>query len=247
MADTHLHIYPQYDAGLALRSLFANLRAAGRSDRLGGFLVERSDCRWFRSMESLGKHALAPGVELKECRRGAMTVSIEGEGALTLFAGRQVATRERIEVLSLLADADVADGQTADATIGAILDAGGIAVLSWAFGKWFGGRGAVVREAFRRWQARGLLLGDSALRPAGFPQSPLFHEARAAGVPVLAGSDPLPRPGEESRFGQYASRLEVPGFDEDPARAVREALARRPAAFPVSGRRCSLPAVLRRV
>jgi hypothetical protein len=247
IADMHLHMYPAYDSGRALRALLRNLRSAGDSDRLAGFLVERSGCCWFREAASRRRHDLAPGIRLEECRGIAMRISVEGEGDLTLFAGRQIATSERIEVLSLLSDADIADGQSADVTIRAVLDAGGLPVLSWAFGKWFGGRGTLVREAFRRWQSSGILLGDSALRPAAFPESPRFREARSEGVPVLAGSDPLPRPGEEARFGQYVSRLDVTGFDQDPVKSVRDALSRRPSAFPVGGRRCSLPAVLRRV
>ena len=240
VADTHLHIYPCYDVGLALRSLAANLAKTGPADGFGGILAERGDCRWLRDTWRRSPAEPQRGIRMTAGREpGCIEVRIEEGPPLFIFAGRQVATSERIEVLVLLGDLDIADGTSAAETVERALEAEAVPVLTWAFGKWFGERGRLAQNLFQRYRARGLMLADSSLRARFFPAPSLFRAARRAGVPVLAGTDPLPFRGEERRIGNYASALDVVLDPQRPVRSLRMALAARGTVVRSVGRRCA--------
>jgi hypothetical protein len=83
-----------------------------------------------------------------------------------------------------------------------------------------------------------LLIGDSALRPAWMPAAPLLRRALASGLPVVAGSDPLPFRGEERRLGTYGLVRSIVWDGDRPRRSISAALRATPDRRP-SGRRLS--------
>ena len=206
VADTHVHLHPCYDLGAALASLCANLVRHGEVVR-AGFLAERSGYRIFAALRD---GSLLPGGGIAMQRlpeTGALLLESEGR-QVYLFGGRQIVTVERIEVLALGADIDYADGLPAESVIAAILAAGGVPVIGWSPGKWSGSRGRLVGELLQRSRPGELLLGDTALRPRRSPEPRLMREARRRGLAVIAGTDPLPFPGEERLLGTYATVFE---------------------------------------
>ncbi|MDA1044802.1 MAG: hypothetical protein O3C57_06210, partial [Verrucomicrobia bacterium] len=105
------------------------------------------------------------------------------------------------------------EGCPAAETIAAIRQAGGIPVLPWSPGKWLGARARCVRDLIESQEPASLCLGDTAMRPAGFPEPAFFRIARRHGLACIAGTDPLPVPGEESILGSFASRWTAPEED----------------------------------
>ena len=178
IADTHVHLYPAvYSVEAVCAALARNLgRMAGGADAARvGCLVEREGQRVLRD---LGAEA------------GALAVAT-AEGTVHLIAGRQFVAVERIEILGLAVELELADGLPAAEFVERILAAGGVPVLSWAPGKWFFKRGRVVGELMQRFGAQ-VLLGDTTLRPLGWGAPCLMRAGRRQGLRVVAGSDPLP-------------------------------------------------------
>lgn len=225
IADTHVHVYPCYDAGILLASLTDNLGKLGGKAVKAGFLAERRDCDVFASMRD-GKYGpLPPGIKIvssheKEC----MVLDRAGSEPVYLFAGRQIVTSERLEMLGLAVDAAFPDGLTAEDAVRRVQDAGGVPVLAWSPGKWFGRRGEIVGRILQTFKPGELLIGDSSLRPPWWGKPELMIEAERRGFTIVAGSDPLPFSGEESLCGTYAVLIEALFDVAQPVLSVRQAL-----------------------
>lgn len=237
--DGHIHIYPVHDWRVAVRALLKNL--AGLADGpavRAGFLAEAAGCTFFREAASHperyrdGELALEVGPDA-----GVLVVRAEGEEPAYLVAGRQIVTAERLEVLAIGADAAIPDGEPVKVVIDRVRSAGAVPVLSWSPGKWFFGRGRVVRQLLESEAADRFLLGDTALRPAGWPFPELMALGRRRGFKVIGGTDPLPLPGEECRLGCYGVRVRAE-FDPDaPGESIRRMLFYGNAFFSAVGTR----------
>ncbi len=200
IADTHVHIYPCYDLNGALENAQNNLSRSGKAagfDRFekGIFLAERSDCDCWRILKEKGEWSEG-GVKIRS--------DVTGDH-VWIFPGRQIVTAEKVEILSLLCEERIADGESTDSTVRRVVDAGGLPVFCWAPGKWFGERGKIVRRILEGPLRDRIFAGDTALRCRPVPEPDVFK----AGRPVLAGSDPLPFAGEERMIGTYCSAVDV--------------------------------------
>ena len=220
VADTHAHLYACFDPGRALAGALARMRALGGPGAATALcLVERAGQDWFGRLEDKGAPGLdvAPGPE-----PGTLALRSADGGEAWLLAGRQVVTAENLEVLALGLQGPCPDGPPARDVIARIRDEGAVAVLPFGVGKWFFGRGRVVRALLD--DPGGFLLGDSTQRPRGWSEPRLMAEGRRRGFGVVAGSDPLPLRGEERFLGAYATRFDAP-FDRDrPATCLRRVL-----------------------
>jgi hypothetical protein len=247
LCDTHVHLYPCYDTGAALRALATNLRALDREAVATAFLTERSDCRYFAGLRdgSIG----FPVEELAVDPLGTETVVLSqpGGGRTFLFPGRQIVSEERLEILALGIDADVTDGIPVRRVLEKVLEADGIPVVAWAPGKWFGPRGRVVESLLDNSDPGRLLLGDTSLRPTVWGEPLLMRSARARGFRVVAGSDPLPLAGEERFAGSYVSVLETALDVEAPLASIKAALIDSDVSVGRAGRRNGLLQVLHRL
>jgi len=208
LADTHIHLYPCYDLKHALGILRANLSSLEPESIHLAFLAERYDCHYFQEIKDKRVEISTSPVQIEDFGE-ALLLQEEGYNDLFLFAGRQIITRERLEVLSLTMDAEIPDGLPVQEVIDRINRIGGVAVLSWAPGKWFSGRGKIVAGLLTEYSANELLLGDTTLRPWCWFEPWLMKKGGKSGFSILAGSDPLPFPGEEKMMGRYISRWEM--------------------------------------
>jgi len=247
IADTHVHLYPAYDVAVALSCACERLTSLARREGsvdVALLLTERYDCSYYRDVAS-GRKSLPSGFSFQPGTEPGSLV-VENASAsirLWLFAGRQVVTSDGIEVLALLTDAEFFDRLDTRETLTCIRGAGGIPVLSWAPGKWLGRRGRVIRSLIDENGEEDLAIGDTSMRPCCWPTPRLMRRGRELGIPVIAGSDPLPFAGDEVSTGRYAIRSEA--FDaQKPVSSLRALL--RAADFSIVGRRDSLPRMLSR-
>lgn len=222
LVDAHVHIHALFPLESFLDGALKNFRAV--AERLGltatGYLIlaEMAGSHWFREAPgTIGAWTLAGTGEEHSlvARRSA------GE-SVVLVAGRQIATRERLEVLALGRDADIPDELPLEEALRRVRDSGALPVLPWGFGKWAGRRGALVAATLAR-PGGELYLGDNSnrLQLAGMPR--LLREAGERGVLVLPGTDPLPFPSHAGRAGSFGFVLEGA---VDPLRPAADLLRR---------------------
>lgn len=242
LVDAHVHVHPCFSIQTFLDGAARSFRRAASDLGLSGsftgclLLAEMAGVRWFQQAREEG------ALLTTEDESSLVAVRDSGE-RLILVAGRQIATRERLEVLALGRDVDVPDGRSLEETLLKVRQSGALPVLPWGVGKWWGRRGELVAEALAR--EGELYLGDNSgrLRLAGMPK--LLCVGRERGRIVLPGTDPLPFPHHAGRAGSFGFVLEGPLDARRPAedllRRVRT-LRGQPRTY---GRGATLPGFLR--
>jgi hypothetical protein len=227
LVDAHVHFHTCFDRNAFLDSALANFRRGAAELGIGGpflgalLLAERAGERWLqrlRSDEGEGVWTFAPtGEEASLVARRS-----PGGERLLVVAGRQVRTREGLEVLGLATAEEFPDGLPFEDALARVRWSGAVPVLPWGFGKWWFYRGGLIEALLRRPEPKWIFLGDNGGRPGMGGTPRLLREARRRGIPVLPGSDPLPLAGHEARAGSYGF-LVTEGVDErHPAAALRQ-------------------------
>jgi hypothetical protein len=219
LVDSHVHMYDCFNVAGVFDAAAANFarfaRTLHRKTRYDGVLclVESANERFVDGVRTQrlgrvwrGQHGyweLEPGGEPETLvfRRGHLRLAV--------IAGRQLVTRERLEVLALGTTARLRDGDSMEATLNAVQAAGAAAVLPWGVGKWLGARGAVIDRVLAEPKWQHVLLGDNGNRLRYGRDPERFAAARREGRSILPGSDPLPLPGEEARVGGYGFAVDV--------------------------------------
>ncbi|NNE36091.1 MAG: hypothetical protein HKN13_12690, partial [Rhodothermales bacterium] len=163
-----------------------------------------------------------------ETTEEAISRRIETDGATVVaIQGRQIRTRERLEVLAIGTESPIDDDLAIESTIRAVNDSGAIAVIPWGFGKWFGARAHVMDYLLDNVGCDAFFLGDNANRPAFAPRPRVFSTAERRGFRILPGSDPLPFAGECDRAGRAGVKLSVSLDLTRPAQDLKRVLTDR--------------------
>jgi len=250
--DSHVHLYPMYDLNRAVVSGVKNLTDASKKYHSHvvpvWLLVERSDANFFEQLSMSPAAFETNGLRFKPADDGLTTVVEQGGTAiLYIFAGRQLVTREGLEVLSLLSDLNIPDRQQSiDELIDAIKQSGGIPTLNWAPGKWFFNRGKVIAHQIEKRSEEELFIGDTTMRNTLWLEPKLMKRARKKGFSVIAGSDPLPFGGEELRIGSFGFLIEGEFDVDQPAQSLRDLLNRSRKKIKLIGRRNDVFTFVRR-
>ena len=153
-----------------------------------------------------------------------LTIKVDknSQSILYIFAGRQLVTKENLEVLSLVSDINLPDkAKPIEEVIQAVKDSGGIPALNWAPGKWFSHRGKVIEEQIENNSPDNLFIGETTMRPTVWLKPKLIKRAERKGFRVMAGSDPLPFPGEENGIGSFGFLIEGDFDPDNPAQSIR--------------------------
>jgi hypothetical protein len=153
-------------------------------------------------------------IEVKSNMRGMRAI---------IFPGFQIVTKENLEVLSLGTKKRLPDGNSIENTITEVLSLGGIPVLPWGFGKWYGSRGKKVDELIMK-KIPDLFLGDNGGRSSMLPYPTQFNLAEANGMKILPGSDPLPFPQEAKRPMSYGFIANINFSETRPWESVKQSL-----------------------
>ncbi len=224
LVDTHVHCYPCFDAAALFESAFCNMRAlAGDSSTaIALCLTETAGCHFFNRIRDEGLAWVGDFKRGDICdSRCIEIISPEGD-SLYLFAGQQIVTRERIEILALLSDTDMPSGEPAEVSLRRVQESGAFAVFPWSFGKWLGRRGEILKHLLQVAKPGDCAVADSSLRPWWIVEPGLFRLAAERELPLLAGTDPFPFAGQEQLVGTFVSKFEH-GFDTAaPAESLRQ-------------------------
>ncbi|MGI5868415.1 MAG: hypothetical protein ACOX9C_03080 [Kiritimatiellia bacterium] len=209
LIDSHVHIYPHYDAALALDAFIARIRAANAACGVM-MLAEREGADQFAQW-SEGR--VPAGWHVSPSDATALVLRKPDQPDIVVVSGRQIACAERIEILALATRATFRDGTPAHQAVAASLAADALPALAWGVGKWLFKRARVVASLLDAFPAADLAIADPSLRPVFWPVPRPMAKAAAAGRRVLSGSDPLPPKDEAARIGQYADLAESAPLD----------------------------------
>lgn len=226
LVDAHVHYYGCFGWPAFLDAAARNLTLAagtvGADPRSPRYLLfsETSGEHHFERVKQ-GRISPPAGWKRLETEEDCSVVLIDRDDAPTvLVGGRQVVSREGLEVLVLGVSRSAPDGRPAREIIGDAMAEGAITVLPWGFGKWWFGRGRLVRDLLARTWPLPLFLGDTANRPEPGP-TPAFGRFGDPVPPILPGSDPLPLPGHAERAGRLGFVTEIEFSPVRPAATLR--------------------------
>jgi hypothetical protein len=248
LVDGHVHVYDCFSTAAVFDAAAANFAAAARLTDAPRYdavlcLVERATERFLDGVRRGDRGRVWRGRrgywEAESSDELESFVVRRGGTRLAVIAGRQLVTRERLEVLALGTTAPLRDGDPIEATLAAVHETGAAAVLPWGVGKWLGRRGAVVARILADPQWRHVLLGDNGNRLSLGPEPALLAAAQRTGRRVLPGSDPLPLLGQEARVGSYGFAVAADLDWLRPAAAML-AILKSGASFSAFGRRAEL-------
>ncbi|MFQ6550868.1 hypothetical protein AAD018_000815 [Aestuariibius insulae] len=239
--DTHVHLYPGTTAADMLDAAQANMR--GKEGPVTGMLC-------LTETATLSRFADLPAQErdwnITSTDEAVTQLAHHKDGSrIAIVAGRQIVTKERLEVLALGMPAPPSDGLSLDETVADITEKQALAVLPWGVGKWMGDRGNHVASLIdRRTAPREIFLADSAVRPRLWPRPSLLDQAEKAGWLCLAGSDPLPLRGDVARTGRYGIEVSAPFDPQTPFATFKTWLMEQTTSPKFYGRRDSTPGMV---
>ncbi len=217
--DAHVHIYPEFNREEFFRAAFDNFLSVSKRENLSKnasyvlALAESRDSDVFSDLymsaspfEDIPEKNSDPNsVVFYKTEESDSLLVCMGEHTIILLAGRQLVSKENIEVISLLSLTKHKDKKLPlDALLKAVADSGGIVVIPWGVGKWLGGRGAAVKKCVESRHDFPVFIGDNGNRPSFWPAPSLFRNACENNVFLLSGSDPLP-------LGSHCKRVATSG------------------------------------
>lgn len=220
--DAHVHFHDAKRVAPTLNAAALNFKAAGRRiDGLLGVLL-LTQARTERVFETLQDSARAGEWEVGPAVAEAETlIARRAKECIAVVCGRQLRTREGLEVLALGTRERFPDGLPLAEAIASVQDSGAVAVLPWGFGKWLGARGRRIQEAFASGTPDRLFAGDNGGRVGSLPMPRLIRKAAARGLRVLPGSDPFPFAADYRRVGAFGFVVSTALPESAPWRALR--------------------------
>lgn len=241
--DGHVHIYKEFDRERFFSAAFENFtQASERENASQGAtyvlaLAEGGDndvfsdlCRHAEPFETYPyKQNNSGALHFFKTAESDSLLVWNGKDTIVLLAGRQHISKEKIEVLSLCDTTEIEDKTFPLPELAKrIANSGGIVVLPWGVGKWFGARGEMVKEFLGVAHEYTFFLGDNGNRPSFWPTPSLFSLAHKKNIQLLSGSDPLPLGSHYNQVATFGTLL-IDGIISDscPAESIRNLLKQR--------------------
>jgi hypothetical protein len=230
--DGHAHLHPCFDVPAFVGACRTNLEAAaGRIPESGNrqiagavMLLEVGDSNTFDRLREIASHNASEEDEI-DCPESTSIVLRRSRASIVFVRGRQVATRDGLEVLVLNTARRYPPGRPVDESVARALDDGLAVVIPWGFGKWWLGRGRIVAGLIERHAGRRLFVGDNSCRLQHGHRPALFTHARDCGVFDLPGSDPLPFRDQVRKPGSFGFALPCELDLSSPAASIDDALS----------------------
>ena len=247
--DSHIHVYPCYRLETAFSTLMDRLcRVASNAIKIA-CLAERHDCDFYDVLSKESENILGPRFEVvNDSKERFVWVRRKSDGErLVVLPGRQIVSHENIEIIALNQTSRIPDGLPSSEIVSAVIMHGGTPMICWSPGKWFFHRAKIVENLLKQFSPIEIVIGDTSLRPRGWVKPFLMRKAEAMGFKVVAGSDPLPFPGEEQYFGSYVSHIKGSFSGESIPELIRNIPSSLTTSISLEGQRCTPIAFVRRL
>ncbi len=211
LIDSHVHLYDNFDPDSFIESIYRNFKKFGKLDENGFeqsvrmiFLTEAKENDFFTRLEDNSLTLKNRDIHTEKTgEKCSILLKQNGTDLFYIIRGRQIITEENIEILSVGNGPKIKDGLPAREVLERIVDNGQIAILAWGVGKWLFGRGKVVKNILKTLEYPHLVIGDNSARPSLWVRPLIYRKGDKLGIPVIAGSDPLPLDGEDKKGGSY--------------------------------------------
>jgi hypothetical protein len=210
VVDTHVHIHECFELGAFMTAAAANFARAiddlSTTDTAAGalFLTEVEGTSVFDDLSSpstFNEAQLGDWQPYSTPDPRVLLFEAPASMPILMIAGRQIRTREGLEVLALGCREVIEDGLTIDRALEETHLAGALPIVPWGFGKWTLARGETIRRLIDDRGPEAFCLGDVGGRWQGLPEPSLLVAGRQRGFTILPGSDPLPFAREVARPG----------------------------------------------
>lgn len=231
--DPHVHIHACFPLHKFFDSACVNFAAQAYEQDItefGGVLLLTESQRddwffWLAKMADEGEPIRNGYLEAwTVCRteeKSSLILQSHRGDELVLVAGRQIITKEKLEVLALLTETVFPDGASLATTVEAIRNSGGLPMVPWGVSTWSGERGKILSEFLPSQMSEEFFLGDISGRPKFLPCPEQFIQAEAQGVKILPGSDPLPLRSEYWRAGSAGFSIAAEFSEGTPAQDLK--------------------------
>ncbi len=203
--DPHVHFYKVFSIEKFLTSAYQNFeRYETDADGYALCLTEKNDCNFFNFLRNESK---INGFKVTQ-NTNSIALTRDDKLPLIVFPGRQINSREGIEVLALFRNEPLAEKMPLGELIAGINSKCEIPVINWAPGKWMGRRGLIIEEFLQNYNLP-IALGYTSLLPKYFPLPELISKYNKK-IPVFLGSDPFPFKNQETLIGRCSLKVNVP-------------------------------------
>jgi hypothetical protein len=254
VVDGHVHYYDCYDFDKFFDAAIKNMDNMSISTYSGDnnfqkvlLFTEGKDNDYFSRFKTNCNLNKQSEYEFKNTQEDCSIILLKnGQPICHILAGRQIVTREKLEVLSIASNQKIEDGLPIKDVVKRLIDNKQIAVLAWGVGKWLLKRGKIIKDIIKKYHSPYLFIGDSSARPSFWPTPKLYKLARKNNIGNISGSDPLPFIEDQSRVGTYGFLIEGDFQPSKPAESFRNILISNKSNIALFGHQDSTFTFLRR-
>jgi hypothetical protein len=236
LVDAHVHFYDCFSISDVLDSAYANFQAIAKQDSMFtdflGFLLLAETTKDHTYLELRKNAKQGKTIATKDGEKWHFSCFDDDDTAISavrstgqiliIFAGRQIITKEGLEVLALITTCSFKDGTPIREVIKFIGQCKGIAVVPWGAGKWLGQRGKLLKELIKSDLNTQFFLGDNGGRPNFWQKPAHFLQAEKMGMKILPGTDPLPLPSEGCRVGKFGFAIDKKNSSTQPGKDLKD-------------------------
>lgn len=226
LIDGHVHIHKNFSFERFLDAAYLNfknnaIKISGTGNFTGVLcLTESEGINYFNEIYSESKSVNGWKL-LKRNEENSLFFENSKNEKVFLIAGRQIVTKEKLEVLALGLNEEYPDGRNIEEVINFVNSKGFLPVIPWGVGKWTGNRGKIVKDLIAKNNSL-LFLGDNGNRPFFWAKPDIFKKAEEKNIFNLPGSDPLPFTEEQYRPGSFGFYFEYQLNEKEPFKDLKQ-------------------------
>lgn len=243
LIDAHIHFHGCYDKATFLNSAQNNFKKIALKRNIENFqsilfLTESYGDNFFNELFETAKNGNKLSKWTLSLTENENTIKISHENGFDLFiiAGKQIVTKENLEVLALGLKDDYRDGKSIEDVLEEVADLNILSVIPWGVGKWFSRRKQIIENLVMQTKSNNIYLGDNGNRPFFWPKPKLFQIAEGKGILNLPGSDPLPFRREVYKPGSFGFIIEEVLNEEKPFDSITEIISSTKIQFKTFGK-----------
>ncbi len=244
IVDGHVHFYDCYDTekffDVAIKNMgkrYSSIYPEDKNFQKILLFTEGKDNDYFSRFKTNGNFGKQSEYKFENTQEDCSLILLKNDRPICyILAGRQIVTRENLEVLSIASDQKIEDGLPIEKVVKKFLDNQQIAVLAWGVGKWFFKRGRLVKDIIKKYHSPYLFIGDNSARPSFWSTPMLYNLAEKHKIEILRGSDPLPFADEQNRVGTFGFTIEGNFQVNKPAESLCKLLISNKANIKLVGR-----------